>query len=129
MKVALSDIIHSRFWRQPLLWQMKSFRTNFFSFLSFRIRKASLQLFFRLRKSKASVKLLTTHFANSFYLASPTARKWYPVTFLGSIMWIACFSYLMVWWATITGETFGIPAPVRESSKLGQACLLPTYTV
>ena len=42
-----------------------------------------------------------------------TARKFFPVTFVGSILWIAAFSYLMVWWATVTGETFGIPPEVR----------------
>ena len=31
------------------------------------------------------------------------------VTFIGSILWIAVFSYLMVWWATITGQILGIP--------------------
>lgn len=27
------------------------------------------------------------------------ARKFFVITFLGSIIWIAMFSYLMVWWA------------------------------
>ena len=40
------------------------------------------------------------------------ARKWFPITFIGSILWIAGFSYLMVWWATSTGDTFGIPDAV-----------------
>ena len=40
------------------------------------------------------------------------ARKLFPITFLGSIFWIAGFSYLMVWWATSTGDTFGIPDAV-----------------
>ena len=30
----------------------------------------------------------------------------------GSICWIAVFSYLMVWWATVVGDTFGIPSEV-----------------
>ena len=45
------------------------------------------------------------------------ARKFFPITFLGSILWIAAFSYLMVWWATRTGETFGIPPEVSCSTK------------
>ncbi|KTF78212.1 hypothetical protein cypCar_00049029, partial [Cyprinus carpio] len=28
-----------------------------------------------------------------------TSKKFFPITFLGSISWIAVFSYLMVWWA------------------------------
>ena len=27
-------------------------------------------------------------------------------------MWIAAFSYLMVWWATVTGDAFSIPPEV-----------------
>ena len=42
------------------------------------------------------------------------ARKLFPITFLGSIFWIAGFSYLMVWWATSTGDTFGIPDAVSS---------------
>ena len=48
-----------------------------------------------------------------FFPFTITARKFFPVTFVGSILWIAAFSYLMVWWATVTGETFGIPPEVR----------------
>lgn len=38
--------------------------------------------------------------------------KWFPMAFLGSILWIAIYSYLMVWWATLVGDTFGMPAEV-----------------
>ena len=34
-----------------------------------------------------------------FSLFSQTAKKFFPISFLGSISWIAIFSYLMVWWA------------------------------
>ena len=37
------------------------------------------------------------------------------VTFAGSIMWIAAFSYLMVWWANLTGDTVNIPPEVSAS--------------
>ncbi|XP_029469914.1 sodium/potassium/calcium exchanger 2-like [Rhinatrema bivittatum] len=30
---------------------------------------------------------------------NPSSRKFFPLTFFGSIAWIAVFSYLMVWWA------------------------------
>lgn len=35
------------------------------------------------------------------------------MTFLGSIVWIAAYSYLMVWWANLSGETFNIPPEVK----------------
>ena len=38
----------------------------------------------------------------------PARKKWFPISFLVSILWIAVFSYFMVWWASLTGETFGI---------------------
>ena len=43
----------------------------------------------------------------------PESKKFFVITFTGSILWIAIFSYLMVWWATITGQTFTIPPEVN----------------
>jgi hypothetical protein len=49
------------------------------------------------------------------------------LTFVGSIVWIAVYSYLMVWWATVTGTTIGIPsqvghAPVKRFAyKMGRS--------
>ena len=43
-----------------------------------------------------------------------SAKKFFPITFFGSILWIAAFSYLMVWWSTVTGNTVGIPPEVRK---------------
>ena len=43
-------------------------------------------------------------------------KKWFAVTFILSIVWIAGFSYLMVWWANQTGETIGIPDEVVNVS-------------
>uniref|UniRef100_A0A0N5AHA6 Na_Ca_ex domain-containing protein n=1 Tax=Syphacia muris TaxID=451379 RepID=A0A0N5AHA6_9BILA len=39
-------------------------------------------------------------------------RKWYPITFVGSICWIAFYSYIMVWMANTFGETCAIPTEV-----------------
>ncbi|XP_074533777.1 sodium/potassium/calcium exchanger 1-like isoform X2 [Halichoeres trimaculatus] len=36
------------------------------------------------------------------------SRKFFAVTFLGSVLWITVFSYFMVWWAYQVGETIGI---------------------
>lgn len=48
----------------------------------------------------------------------PALRNFYPITFVGSILWIAVFSYLMVWWSTITGEAFSIPPEVIAPWKV-----------
>jgi len=38
----------------------------------------------------------------------PRWRRFFPVTFLFSILWIAVFSYLMVWWTETLGRTIGL---------------------
>lgn len=43
---------------------------------------------------------------------TPNGKKFFPITFLGSIIWIAAYSYLMVWWAGVIGVTADIPAEV-----------------
>lgn len=54
-----------------------------------------------------------------------TSRKFFAVTFLGSILWIAVFSYLMVWWATITGDTVGLPPEVMGLTFLAAGTSIP----
>ncbi|KAF3693968.1 Sodium/potassium/calcium exchanger 3 [Channa argus] len=39
----------------------------------------------------------------------PQWERWYLLTFLSSTLWIAVFSYLMVWMVTIISYTLGIP--------------------
>ncbi|XP_067143582.1 sodium/potassium/calcium exchanger Nckx30C-like [Centruroides vittatus] len=55
----------------------------------------------------------------------PEKRKWFPWGFLGSIMWIAIFSYLMVWWATLVGDTIGIPSEVMGLTFLAAGTSIP----
>lgn len=43
---------------------------------------------------------------------TPRGKRFFPVTFIGSIVWIAAYSYLMVWWANIAGDTANIPPEV-----------------
>lgn len=45
---------------------------------------------------------------------TPRGKKYYPVTFIGSIVWIAAYSYLMVWWANVAGDTANIPPEVSS---------------
>eukprot|EP00095_Tigriopus_kingsejongensis_P005989 maker-scaffold48_size466083-snap-gene-3.25 protein:Tk05989 transcript:maker-scaffold48_size466083-snap-gene-3.25-mRNA-1 annotation:"sodium potassium calcium exchanger nckx30c isoform x2" len=54
-----------------------------------------------------------------------SARKFFPITFIGSIVWIAVFSYLMVWWATVTGDVFLIPPPVMGLTFLAAGTSIP----
>lgn len=48
---------------------------------------------------------------------TPRGKRFFVVTFLGSITWIAAYSYLMVWWANVFGETADIPPEVRLHLK------------
>ncbi|KAL8613431.1 hypothetical protein ACOMHN_057151 [Nucella lapillus] len=55
----------------------------------------------------------------------PGKKKWFPVTFIVSILWIAVYSYLMVWWANQTGETIGIPDEVMGLTILAAGTSIP----
>ncbi|KAG8180448.1 hypothetical protein JTE90_022794 [Oedothorax gibbosus] len=55
----------------------------------------------------------------------PEKRKYFYVSFLGSILWIAVFSYLMVWWASLVGETAGIPNEVMGLTFLAAGTSIP----
>ncbi|KAG7468255.1 hypothetical protein MATL_G00141030 [Megalops atlanticus] len=56
---------------------------------------------------------------------NPAARQYFAVTFLGSIMWIAVFSYLMVWWAHQVGETIGISEEIMGLTILAAGTSIP----
>ncbi|XP_049278064.1 sodium/potassium/calcium exchanger Nckx30C isoform X2 [Anopheles funestus] len=56
---------------------------------------------------------------------TPRGKKFFPVTFIGSIMWIAAYSYLMVWWATVVGDTSKIPAEVMGLTFLAAGTSIP----
>ncbi|XP_026167167.1 sodium/potassium/calcium exchanger 1 [Mastacembelus armatus] len=52
-------------------------------------------------------------------------KKFFVVTFLGSILWIAVFSYLMVWWAHQVGETIGISEEIMGLTILAAGTSIP----
>ncbi|XP_044746251.1 sodium/potassium/calcium exchanger Nckx30C isoform X2 [Coccinella septempunctata] len=56
---------------------------------------------------------------------SPRGKKWFPVTFIGSIVWIAAYSYLMVWWANMVGHTIEIPPEVMGLTFLAAGTSIP----
>ncbi|XP_077400195.1 sodium/potassium/calcium exchanger 2 isoform X7 [Vanacampus margaritifer] len=55
----------------------------------------------------------------------PSSKKFFPVTFLGAICWIAAFSYLMVWWAHQVGETIGITEEIMGLTILAAGTSIP----
>jgi len=52
-------------------------------------------------------------------------KKFFPIAFVVSIVWIAIFSYFMVWWATVTGETLGISDAVMGLTFLAAGTSVP----
>lgn len=52
-------------------------------------------------------------------------RKFFAITFVGAILWIAAYSYLMVWWANTIGETFGIPTEIMGLTILAAGTSIP----
>ena len=52
-------------------------------------------------------------------------KKFFPVTFVGSIVWIAAYSYLMVWWANVVGDTVRIPPEVMGLTFLAAGTSIP----
>jgi len=52
-------------------------------------------------------------------------KKYFPIAFIVSILWIAVFSYFMVWWATVTGECLGISDAVMGLTFLAAGTSVP----
>ncbi|NWW56416.1 NCKX1 protein, partial [Ifrita kowaldi] len=56
---------------------------------------------------------------------NPESKKFFIITFFGSILWIAAFSYLMVWWAHQVGETIGISEEIMGLTILAAGTSIP----
>ncbi|KAI9563916.1 hypothetical protein GHT06_011384 [Daphnia sinensis] len=56
---------------------------------------------------------------------TPQGKRFFVITFIGSILWIAAYSYLMVWWANLTGETVYIPPEVMGLTFLAAGTSIP----
>uniref|UniRef100_A0A673ABZ1 Sodium/calcium exchanger membrane region domain-containing protein n=1 Tax=Sphaeramia orbicularis TaxID=375764 RepID=A0A673ABZ1_9TELE len=54
-----------------------------------------------------------------------SSKKFFPITFVGAICWIAGFSYLMVWWAHQVGETIGITEEIMGLTILAAGTSIP----
>jgi K+-dependent Na+/Ca+ exchanger-like protein len=52
-------------------------------------------------------------------------RRYFALTFTLSLVWIALFSYLMVWWATAVGDALGIPTQLMGVTFLAAGTSIP----
>ncbi|MCI4376342.1 hypothetical protein PGIGA_G00187400, partial [Pangasianodon gigas] len=57
--------------------------------------------------------------------ASPRWERWFMVTFISSTLWIAGFSYIMVWMVTVIGFTLGIPDVIMGITFLAAGTSVP----
>ncbi|KAL8194307.1 UNVERIFIED_CONTAM: hypothetical protein K2H54_013756 [Gekko kuhli] len=57
--------------------------------------------------------------------SKPRWEKWFLVTFAASTLWIAAFSYVMVWMVTIIGYTLGIPDVIMGITFLAAGTSVP----
>ncbi|XP_077989326.1 sodium/potassium/calcium exchanger 2-like [Glandiceps talaboti] len=55
----------------------------------------------------------------------PEKKRRFPITFIGCVLWIAIFSYLMVWWANQIGETIGLPDAIMGLTILAAGTSIP----
>ncbi|XP_035522955.1 sodium/potassium/calcium exchanger 3 [Morone saxatilis] len=55
----------------------------------------------------------------------PRWHRWFMVTFMASTLWIAIFSYLMVWMVTIISYTLGIPDYIMGITFLAAGTSVP----
>ncbi|XP_055085769.1 sodium/potassium/calcium exchanger 2-like [Periophthalmus magnuspinnatus] len=53
------------------------------------------------------------------------SKRYFAMTFVGSILWIGIFSYLMVWWAHQVGETVGISEEIMGLTILAAGTSIP----
>ncbi|KAJ3613725.1 hypothetical protein NHX12_019971 [Muraenolepis orangiensis] len=58
-------------------------------------------------------------------VSQPRWEKYYLVAFFGSTLWIAIFSYVMVWMVTVIGFTLGIPDVIMGITFLAAGTSVP----
>jgi len=51
--------------------------------------------------------------------------KWFLATFIVSLIWIAGFSFLLVWWTEVLGQVLGIPTIVMGFTVLAAGTSIP----
>ncbi|XP_061079717.1 sodium/potassium/calcium exchanger 3-like [Conger conger] len=56
---------------------------------------------------------------------NPRWERWFMVSFIASTLWIAGFSYIMVWMVTVIGYTLGIPDVIMGITFLAAGTSVP----
>uniref|UniRef100_A0A8C5GA67 Sodium/calcium exchanger membrane region domain-containing protein n=1 Tax=Gouania willdenowi TaxID=441366 RepID=A0A8C5GA67_GOUWI len=57
--------------------------------------------------------------------STPSWESWFMLSFVASTMWIASFSYIMVWMVTVIGFTLGIPDVIMGITFLAAGTSVP----
>ena len=55
----------------------------------------------------------------------PEREDYFPVSFVMSILWIIVYTFCMVWWATVIGQTLGIPSVIMGLTVLAAGTSVP----
>jgi len=74
--------------------------------------------------------IITCPIMFSLYYTLPDVQKarrkhLWPLTFIGSMLWLMFYSYLMVWWAIRIGEAWGVPDEVMGLTFLAAGTSVP----
>ena len=62
-------------------------------------------------------------------VTKPGWRRFYPLTFIVSIIWMSIFAYCMVWWASIVGEVTGLTQSTLGITFIAAGCSVPDLVI
>jgi len=62
-------------------------------------------------------------------VTKPGWRRFYPLTFMVSIIWMSIFAYCMVWWASIVGEVTGLTQSTLGITFIAAGCSVPDLVI
>lgn len=76
------------------------------------------------------IYLMTAPITFSLYYTVPDVRRsdrenFFVVSFIMSIMWIVVYTFCMVWWATVIGDTLNIPSVIMGLTILAAGTSVP----
>ncbi|XP_046919670.2 sodium/potassium/calcium exchanger 5 isoform X2 [Dermatophagoides farinae] len=72
------------------------------------------------------IQFLLFPFKIIFFITLPKPTRFcFVITFVSSIMWIACLTYFIVWMVTLVGYTLGIPDTVSGITVLAAGTSIP----
>ena len=79
---------------------------------------------------KQSLYVFLLGITGPLWLTLPDVRregkdKWYPGCFIGSILWIGAFSYIMVWMAEVLGTMINVPPEIMGLTFLAAGTSVP----